>query len=146
MSPRIRFVVALTIAIAVGSATYVAQANRWNDECRYWRYDGRPGYTTTELKKLASCLAHKYGVSASTTRYVIGRESGWTPSARNGSSGACGMMQHYPCDVFKPRLNDAKQARPKLKPFGDPRWSKPRQNIAAGVRLAARVGWGPWSL
>lgn len=146
---RLRLVVSLTVGIAVGSAAFVtldAHANRWNDECRYWKYDGRAGYTHEELVKLASCLAKKYGVSPVTTRYVIGRESGWTTSARNGSSGACGLMQHYPCDVFRPRLADAKAARPKLKPFGDPNWSKARQNIAAGVRLASRVGWGPWGL
>jgi hypothetical protein len=90
---------AVTILVAgilmLGLMAPMANANRWTDECRYWMFNGRPGYTTIELKKMASCLAKKYGVSARTTRYVIGRESGWTragscnTSARAPSMVAC---------------------------------------------------------
>jgi len=29
--------------------------------------------------------------------YIVGRESGWNPNATNRSSGACGLVQAYPC-------------------------------------------------
>lgn len=29
--------------------------------------------------------------------YIVGRESGWNPNATNSSSGACGLVQAYPC-------------------------------------------------
>ena len=29
--------------------------------------------------------------------YVVSRESGWNPNATNSSSGACGLVQAYPC-------------------------------------------------
>ncbi|GAA2527043.1 hypothetical protein GCM10009860_03470 [Microbacterium mitrae] len=29
--------------------------------------------------------------------YIVGRESGWNPNATNSSSGACGLVQIYPC-------------------------------------------------
>lgn len=29
--------------------------------------------------------------------YIVGRESGWNPSATNPSSGACGLVQAWPC-------------------------------------------------
>lgn len=29
--------------------------------------------------------------------YVVKRESGWNPNATNSSSGACGLVQAYPC-------------------------------------------------
>jgi soluble lytic murein transglycosylase-like protein len=142
---------AVTILVAgilmLGLMAPMANANRWTDECRYWMFNGRPGYTTIELKKMASCLAKKYGVSARTTRYVIGRESGWTPSARNPSSGACGLMQHISESAFDGRLHSAMRSRPKLKPVGKPHICRsPRQNVMAGVWLAKHGGWSHWSV
>lgn len=29
--------------------------------------------------------------------YIVSRESGWNPNATNSSSGACGLVQAYPC-------------------------------------------------
>ena len=29
--------------------------------------------------------------------YIVSRESGWNPNATNASSGACGLVQAYPC-------------------------------------------------
>lgn len=29
--------------------------------------------------------------------YIVSRESGWNPNATNSSSGACGLVQIYPC-------------------------------------------------
>lgn len=29
--------------------------------------------------------------------YIVSRESGWNPNATNPSSGACGLVQAYPC-------------------------------------------------
>lgn len=29
--------------------------------------------------------------------YIVGKESGWNPNATNRSSGACGLVQAYPC-------------------------------------------------
>lgn len=40
------------------------------------------------------------GISAGDTGYVdyiVSRESGWNPNATNSSSGACGLVQAYPC-------------------------------------------------
>lgn len=37
--------------------------------------------------------------------YIVSRESGWNPSARNASSGACGLMQFLPCSAAKAGAN-----------------------------------------
>lgn len=133
-----------TLIGSMFAITPSATANRFNDECRYWRWDGRPGYVQTELEKLADCIAKKFGIDPGMFRLVISHESGWTPSARNPSSGACSLMQFYPCSKFPALLREAKEARPKLKPYGPTRWSKPRQALAAGARLVKRAGWDPW--
>lgn len=41
--------------------------------------------------------------------YIVGRESGWNPNATNSSSGACGLVQVYPCsklaNAYDPVVN-----------------------------------------
>ncbi|GAA1913452.1 hypothetical protein GCM10009775_02660 [Microbacterium aoyamense] len=41
--------------------------------------------------------------------YIVGRESGWNPNATNRSSGACGLVQVYPCsklaNAYDPVVN-----------------------------------------
>ncbi|MCI5826262.1 MAG: G5 domain-containing protein [Arcanobacterium sp.] len=38
--------------------------------------------------------------------YIVSRESGWNPSAYNGSSGACSLVQALPCSKLGPNWND----------------------------------------
>ena len=38
--------------------------------------------------------------------YIVTKESGWNPNARNPSSGACGLVQAYPCSKLGPNWND----------------------------------------
>ena len=41
--------------------------------------------------------------------YIISKESGWNPNATNRSSGACGLVQVYPCsklpNAYDPVVN-----------------------------------------
>lgn len=41
--------------------------------------------------------------------YIVGRESGWNPNATNRTSGACGLVQVYPCsklaNAYDPVVN-----------------------------------------
>ena len=41
--------------------------------------------------------------------YIVSRESGWNPNATNSSSGACGLVQIYPCskvaNAYDPVVN-----------------------------------------
>ncbi|MGF3054061.1 transglycosylase SLT domain-containing protein [Microbacterium sp. YY-03] len=41
--------------------------------------------------------------------YIVSRESGWNPNATNSSSGACGLVQVYPCgkidNAYDPVVN-----------------------------------------
>ncbi|MGX1701569.1 aggregation-promoting factor C-terminal-like domain-containing protein [Microbacterium sp. NPDC055357] len=41
--------------------------------------------------------------------FIVGRESGWNPNATNRSSGACGLVQVYPCgklaNAYDPVVN-----------------------------------------
>ena len=38
--------------------------------------------------------------------YIVTKESGWNPNAKNPSSGACGLAQAYPCSKLGPNWND----------------------------------------
>ena len=38
--------------------------------------------------------------------YIVSKESGWNPNAKNPSSGACGLAQAYPCSKLGPNWND----------------------------------------
>lgn len=38
--------------------------------------------------------------------YIVSKESGWNPNARNRSSGACGLAQALPCSKVGPNWND----------------------------------------
>ena len=38
--------------------------------------------------------------------YIVSRESSWNPSARNPSSGACGLAQVYPCSKIGSSWDD----------------------------------------
>lgn len=38
--------------------------------------------------------------------YIVSKESGWNPNAKNPSSGACGLVQAYPCSKLGPNWND----------------------------------------
>ena len=38
--------------------------------------------------------------------YIVSKESGWNPNAKNRSSGACGLAQAYPCSKLGPNWND----------------------------------------
>ncbi len=38
--------------------------------------------------------------------YIVSRESGWNPSARNPSTGACGLVQAYPCSKLGSNWRD----------------------------------------
>ena len=136
--------VALAATLMLGLFAPMASAGRFNDECRYWMYNGRPGYTDGELEKAARCFAKKFAINADKFVFIIEHESGFTPSAINRSSGACGLMQFYPCSKHRGLLHDAKIARPKLKPYGDAYWKKPRQALAAGAILAKRTNFRAW--
>ena len=38
--------------------------------------------------------------------YIVSKESSWNPNAKNPSSGACGLVQAYPCSKLGPNWND----------------------------------------
>lgn len=38
--------------------------------------------------------------------FIIQHESGWNPSARNGSEGACGLVQALPCSKLGSNWQD----------------------------------------
>jgi soluble lytic murein transglycosylase-like protein len=51
------------------------------------------GGTPAEWMAAAGIAEADYGY----VDYIVGRESGWNPNATNSSSGACGLVQVYPC-------------------------------------------------
>jgi soluble lytic murein transglycosylase-like protein len=66
--------------------------------------------------------------------YVINRESGGSPKARNASSGASGLLQ------FMPQSYTGQWGYPAFNPYDA------RANLKAGVWLYRRQGWQPWQL
>lgn len=59
--------------------------------------------------------------------YIVSRESGWNPSARNASSGACGLMQFLPCSAAKAGAN----------------WNDPVNALTRGNQYAV-ARYGSW--
>ncbi|MDD7962730.1 transglycosylase SLT domain-containing protein [Microbacterium thalli] len=55
------------------------------------RYSG--GGSSTEWLTAAGIPESDWGY----VDYIVSRESGWNPNATNASSGACGLVQAYPC-------------------------------------------------
>ena len=86
-----------------------------------------PNYTTTGgwADELAAV-----GFPASvipTMLYIIDRESGGNPNAINSSSGACGLLQLYPC-------------------YGGTAWLDPMTNLHFGFQKYQASGLSPWSM
>ncbi len=57
--------------------------------------------------------------------YYISRESGGDPSAINSSSGACGLLQLYPC-------------------YGGSAWLDPMTNLRLAYQKYRASGFSPW--
>jgi soluble lytic murein transglycosylase-like protein len=62
-----------------------------------------------------------------TMLYIIDRESGGNPDAINSSSGACGLLQLYPC-------------------YGGAAWLDPMTNLHFGFQKYQASGLSPWSM
>jgi len=63
-----------------------------------------PKYSGTheEWMAAAGIAESDYGY----VEFIIQKESGWNPSARNGSEGACGLVQALPCSKLGPNWQD----------------------------------------
>jgi hypothetical protein len=136
-------VAVLTIGLAAPHAAASTRTWRWN-ECRFQYKDGHRGWSVKESELTIRCVAGKFGVSTSTALYVADRESGFHATARNRSSGACGLFQHIPT-YFPGRLRAVSTAKPAYRSFG-PSCYNGRSNTYAALWMAKLHGWGAWGM
>lgn len=110
-------------------------------ECRFARYDGRRGFTDTEVRKTIRCGVERWpvpgGVDAALS--VAACESGF--ETRTGGS-YLGVYQ------FAPSTWASNRAR--FRTLGrrwDLSWSglNGRANVTVAIKVASTTGWGPWS-
>ncbi len=87
-----------------GTITATSSSNGWADELRAVGFP-------------ESAIPHML--------YIIDRESGGDPSAVNASSGACGLVQLYPCS-------------------GGSAWLDPMTNLRLGFQKYQASGFAPW--
>ena len=134
----------LTAALLLGPTLMTtAQASTWRaDECRYRGANGRMDWSTWEVKQTIRCAAPKFGVSAWTALQIAYRESRYRASARNVSSGACGLFQFYPAGSFPIRLGRVPNS---YGPFQGSCYSA-RDNVFAAMREVQLYGWQAWGL
>jgi hypothetical protein len=117
---------------------------RW-DRDKYCRYQSleRGNWTNREVRLTIECAVMHWPTSLATALYVANRESNFRHTARNTSSGACGIYQHIPRYWYGRVFN-----------FVDhhPRWRvkascfNARTNILVSINMAHHHGWGPWSM
>lgn len=62
----------------------------------------KPTGTKTDWMMAAGIPESQWGY----VDYIVSRESGWRPTARNVSSGACGLVQALPCSKLGPNWSD----------------------------------------
>jgi hypothetical protein len=137
-----RLVIVLLVMAALVIPETHANATTWrHKKCRYESLDGKAGFSTWEVKKTIGCVADKLGLSRDYAFLIAGNESGFNEWARNGSSGACGLYQFYPCSKFPTEV----AAVPDWWNIsGDAPWYSARAHALAALYLAKRAGWHPW--
>jgi hypothetical protein len=112
-------------------------------ECRYARWDGRPGHSPEEVRQLIVCAVAKWPVSGGVPKAlsVAACESGLNERASNGGR-YLGVYQH-----------SARYWPSRVRTFAPQQWDKPlapsafngRANVVVSIRMASSGGWGPWS-
>lgn len=108
------------------------------DECRYMTADGRPGYSTGEVRKAIGCFADRFGVNEDDALSVAECESHLRPRAVNGSYR--GVYQIGPVwDSWWASARDLSRSVDLRASV----WNV-RSNVGVAIRRA-RGGWGPWA-
>lgn len=117
------------------------QIGRWRaEECRYRSLYGSPQeFSYEEMVLTARCAVDHFPVPGgfAMLNSVVACESGWGPDAVSPTGSYRGLMQlgysEFHSNVGPMRWPVKRE------------WTNPRSNLLAGVRLAHRVGWGPWT-
>lgn len=150
MTPRIRFIVALTIAIAVGSATYVAQSYeppRGPCTGEKYRITRDMGYSKRVQRGrwVVRCVFNAVVPSQlETARDIAYRESRFDPFAHNASSDARGLFQHLG-RYWQDRVYGYLDREEFPNTWAGVSAYSARANALATARIVKRHGWGPWS-
>lgn len=98
-------------------------------------------WTPREELRTAECIQARWSVPGGLDKlvHVIACESGWGRLAYNPAGPYVGLGQHvlsaWPSRVhaYTPNLWELK-----------PGWRNSRSNLTVTIRMAHRVGWGPW--
>ena len=151
---------ALLIGAIVLLAVFVAapaQAKpplgRWRGPCSTWLYGENlkprdfatdPTRSHRMITRLVTCVFNRYAPGNGTVAlYVMNRESGGYPWARNSYSGCAGLFQHI---TWRGRAALYLQRWQ----FGPKAWMPsaydPRANAIVAAHMVAAEGWGAWSL
>ena len=135
---------ALTVGLLFGAMTatparaHHGRAHDWMaDKCRYGEID--PGrQSQREMALTISCAVRKWPVpgGVSMAMMVASHESGLNATAKNGSSGACGIYQHI--QSYWPGRQNAAD-RPWF-PIGES-CTNGRANIIVSIKIAHVIGW-----
>jgi hypothetical protein len=133
-----------TLGVALAGHAEIGTAVRAHvdrDECRFARYDGRKGFTDTEIRKTIRCDVDRWPVpgGTDTALRVANCESGFETST---SGSYLGVYQ------FAPSTWSSNRSR--FRALGcrwDLSWSalNGRANVTVAIKVASTTGWGPWS-
>jgi len=113
---------------------------RWDGES--WGSCRLPSGNDHEVMRLIRCAVDHYPTDLQTALYVAERESGYEPSAYNGTCCAGVYQQHL--DYWPGRvIAYSHAASPDLDVQGSP--YDARSNVLVSIWMAHHSGWGAWT-
>lgn len=132
----------IAAALLAGTTTNANAGVRWT-HCRYRTVFAHDGWDHREVHMTLRCALEHWPVPGgfSYAHYISERESGDRATARNTSSGACGIYQSLP-SLWPRRINWFRRVSGWR---ADPSCYNARSNVLWAIRYAHAYGWGPWS-
>jgi hypothetical protein len=149
--------VALIVAAALGTFATGPAAARSGDwrlqEMRFARWDGEPGWTTSDVRRLIVEAAERWDPPRCSSG---GTACFATPAAKALAVGSCESgsdLLDASTDGYTGTFQQSTRYWDGRRAFYEPvRWDKgldpspsnPRSNVVVSIRQAAREGWVPW--